>query len=66
MVIGASSFSSATDREATEEAASRDVLPLVDGAPVSSLQIRLSDGQKVVVKVNPSHTLEQIRAYICR
>ncbi|CAG0881409.1 unnamed protein product [Cyprideis torosa] len=66
VVIGAASFSSPADREATEEVASREVLNLRDGAPVTSIQLRLSDGQKLTVKTNLSHTLQQVRQYLLR
>ena len=54
---------SADDRTKNEETAKR-TLGLDASKPTTQVQIRLSDGSRLVVKLNLTHTLRDLRAYI--
>ncbi len=57
------SNASADDKAKNEETAKR-ALALDASKPTTQVQIRMSDGSRLVVKLNLTHTLNDLRAYI--
>ncbi len=41
-------------------------MQLRDGEPVTQVQVRLPDGQRLVARLNPSHTVDDLRSFIVR
>jgi UBX domain-containing protein 1 len=48
-----------------DEDAARQALKVDEAKPVTSIQVRLADGTRLVVKVNLIHTVAQLRQFIC-
>lgn len=46
------------------EKAAREALKVDESQPTSSVQIRLPDGSRMVVKVNHGHTVGDVRTYL--
>ena len=59
-----SSSSSSSDPARDEEAAKKD-LNLDESKATTTVQVRLADGTRLGVKLNLSHTILDIRRYIC-
>ena len=57
------STASANDKASNEDKAKRN-LALDTSQPSTQIQLRLSDGSRMVVKANLSHKLGDIRAYL--
>lgn len=66
--LGSSSSNIATPAEAVKEEpdASSSNFDVDEAKPITSLQIRMQDGSRLVGKFNMSHTLNDVRAYIRR
>lgn len=64
--IGASGSNSQAsgDNKANEEEAKKR-LKIDESKPTTNIQVRLSDGSRIVIKVNLDHTVQDIRSYIC-
>ncbi|CAG0896164.1 unnamed protein product, partial [Darwinula stevensoni] len=62
-VIGATGMNTQEDKEANEEHAKKE-LKLKDGEPVTTIQVRLADGTRLIIKANHSHTVDDICTYI--
>ncbi|KAL9978481.1 hypothetical protein ACROYT_G016001 [Oculina patagonica] len=60
-------FSHSTDQQASSAASKRSepATPLDQSQPVTNIQIRLADGTRMVSKFNHSHTVGDIRRFIC-
>ncbi|XP_050538842.1 NSFL1 cofactor p47-like [Daktulosphaira vitifoliae] len=56
--------SSTPENEAVNDATARAEVPLIAGAPTTSLQIRLANGSRLVATFNHSHTIGDVRRYI--
>jgi len=54
---------SESDKKLNEEKAKSD-LKLNDSAPTTQIQVRLNDGSRLIVKLNLSHNLSDLRNYI--
>ncbi|XP_043210066.1 NSFL1 cofactor p47-like isoform X1 [Amphibalanus amphitrite] len=69
-VVGAGAASSAPAAAASagdpaaSEAAARAALALDESQPTTSVQVRLTDGSRLVVKLNLTHTIGDLRQYI--
>lgn len=46
------------------EAHARKVVPLIEGQPITNIQIRLADGSRLLGQFNHEHTIGQVRSYI--
>ena len=57
------SNASASDRENNEQRAKQS-LKLDESKPTTQIQIRLSDGSRLVIKANQTHTIRDLRVYI--
>jgi len=57
-------FSRSTEHQAAQ-ADSKPTTPLDESQPVTSIQIRLADGTRMVSKFNHSHTVGDVRRFIC-
>ncbi|XP_050432437.1 NSFL1 cofactor p47 [Adelges cooleyi] len=53
-----------SDNGIANESAARAEVPLQEGAPTTSLQIRLADGSRLVASFNQSHTIGDVRRYL--
>ena len=51
------------DPAAAEKAAQQKV-NFSDANPVANIQVRLADGSRLIVKLNHSHTVSDLRSYI--
>ncbi|XP_037068246.1 NSFL1 cofactor p47-like [Pollicipes pollicipes] len=49
---------------AASEAAARAALGLDEAQPTTSVQVRLADGSRLIIKLNLSHTIGDLRRYI--
>ena len=61
--VAAPEPSSSLDPAAAEKAA-RQIVNLNEANPVANIQVRLSDGSRLIVKLNHSHTVADLRTYI--
>merc|ERR1712154_694552 len=55
--------SSSLDPAAAEKAA-QQIVDLSEASPVANIQVRLADGSRLIVKLNHSHTVGDLRTYI--
>jgi len=55
--------SSSLDPGAAEKAA-QQIVNFSDASPVANIQVRLADGSRLIVKLNHSHTVGDLRTYI--
>merc|ERR1719242_567041 len=61
--VAAPEASPSLDPAAAEKAAQQKV-NLNEASPVANIQVRLSDGSRLIVKLNHSHTVADLRTYI--
>lgn len=55
---------SAGDSPAANEQRATAQLNLIDSEPVTSVQIRLADGSRLIGRFNHTHTVGQLRQYL--
>ena len=60
-----SSATNPDDKEANEKAA-KEQLAVDESAPVTQIQVRLSNGTRLVAKANQSHKIDDLRKFINR
>jgi len=61
--VAAPEASASLDPAAAEKSAQAAV-SLSEASPVASIQVRLADGSRLIVKLNHSHTVSDLRTYI--
>lgn len=61
--VAAPEASASLDPAAAEKSAQQAV-KLSEASPVASIQVRLADGSRLIVKLNHSHTVSDLRTYI--